>query len=415
MSAHIAWSNIVRQASTFYLFIPQADHGIPIVFTDWIPSLYPQKVGAIHRQRFFEMVHTESMACAIFLTYGFGRAAFELAESNDQTLSNDGDNTLSRYWVKYKVACLRMMRETFATSWPVSAKSLYFASVSLSGCAFIVNNPDEGRMHLRGAVNIAKALGGFGVLDELELEASLLWDIQIASLTGQRPVIEDAELAAVAEKLLLQTPDRPEQSRSRFCGLLLPSMSSLGQSDVTEALHRLFEATELLNSFSVQSEDKSNGTLVIRTLFAGYKLSICEPPGSREGLVDGHDVDLLESLRLAGMLVIYTTHLKATRKEHLFEKLSKDLQTQLRRQVLEMCWNQYPEIILWVFFVGAHASPNVGRTEWCIKHIREGTHSLEINNWDQVRPILKMFPYIDKEFDEPFEKIWNSSRPRRRV
>lgn len=403
----ILWVKVAR----FYSFL-KLKVGSRIVFTDWIPSLYPQKVGAIHGQRFFEMVHTESVACAIFLTYGFGRAAFELAEADDQTLSINGENTVSRYWLKYKGVCLRMMREIFATSWPLPAKSLYFASISLSGCAFIVNNPDEARMHLRGAVNIAKALGGFEMLDELELEASLLWDIQIASLTGQRPVMEDAELAPVAAKLLLQAPDGPAQSRSRFDALLLPSLSSYGQSDVSKALHRLFEATELLNSFSAQSEDKINGTLVIRTLFAGYKLSICEASSGSKCVVDGHDIDLHESLRLAGMLVIYTTHLKATRKEHLFEKISRDLQTTLRRQVLEMCWNQCPEITLWVFFVGAHGSPNVSRTQWFIKNIREWARSLEINNWNQVRPILKMFPYIDKEFDDPFEEIWNSSRPR---
>lgn len=358
-SARTAWCNTVSRVNTVFPFLKLT---LRIqVFTDWIPSLYPERVGAIHRQRFFEMVHTDSMACAIFLTYGFGRAAFEQLAGSE---TNDRENALSRYWLKYKATCLRMKGEILATLWPVfAAKPLYFASISLAGCAFIVNNPNEGRMHLRGAVNIANTLGGFNVLDELELEASLLWDVQIASLTGEKPVIEDAEISPIAEKLLPQLPGWLERSRQRFDLLLRSSLSITcthrGQSDVCHALQRLFEATELINSFSTRSEeDKINATLVTRTLFAGYKLCLCAPADAdRENLGPAHDhdhdhdIDLLESLRLAGLLVINTTHLKATRKAHLFEKLSKDLHVRLRRQDLGTLWKQCPELILWVCFV----------------------------------------------------------------
>ncbi|KAK5051043.1 hypothetical protein LTR84_003602 [Exophiala bonariae] len=278
-------------------------------------------------------------------------------------------------------------------------------------CAFIVNNPGEGRMHLQGALNIAKAIGGFHKLDELGLEAALLWDIHLACLTGQKPTISDDEVAYVVEKMLPQVPEWLEDSRLRFENLLGASLISDDNSDVCGALRRLFIATELLNSYSIRKEDNINETLVIRTLFAGHKLSHCDPTTNSPNIAAEHNIRMLESMRLTGMLVIFTTHLKATRKKDLFEELSKSLEVQLRSSApaLETCWGQYLEIMMWIFFVGAHGSPNVRRILWFIENIHRGAHILGINNWMQARIILKRFPYITKEFDKAFEDTWNSS------
>ncbi|KIW18698.1 hypothetical protein PV08_02987 [Exophiala spinifera] len=388
-------------------------HGmVKYLFTNWIPSLYPQKLATVHHHRLFEMVYTDSITCAIFLTYGFSQSAFELVEINCQQKSlTSGDGSRKRYLFRSKEACLRMMREMFTTSWPMSARRLFFASVSLSGCAFIVNNPEEGRMHLQGAVNIAEAIGGFRNLGELELEASLLWDVHLASLTGQKPVISGIEVSHIAQTLLPQVPEWLVDSGLRFSALFEPSLSSDDKSDVCGALRGLFYAAELINADSTQSEDRINETLIIRTLVAGHQLSRCAPTTNSTDVAPEHNICTLESLRLAGMLAIFTTHLKATRKIHLFEKVSRDLEVLLRRSDVETCWRQYPEIMMWIFFAGAHGSPNVYRTQWFIQNISRGAHSLGIDDWHQARMVLRKFPYIVKEFDKPFEDMWNSSQP----
>lgn len=126
----------------------------------------------------------------------------------------------------------------------------------------------------------------------------MLWDIQLATMTGQRPIINDADVSPLVERLLPQSPDWPEDLRPRFGGLFRSFLSSDYTNSVMDALRRLFDATELIKWHSIQGEDGISGTLVIRTLFAGYKLSHYDPTAASTITLADHDISILESLRL---------------------------------------------------------------------------------------------------------------------
>jgi len=113
----------------------------------------------------------------------------------------------------------------------------------------------------------------------------------------------------------------------------------------------------------------------------------------------------MECLRLSGLLLIHTTHLKGTPKQHLHDKVATDLRETLEqvKTAIEssqtVAWME-----IWVSFLGAHVSTNRGAFH--LNCISRASELLGLEDWIEVRTWLNRFPYIDEEFDTPFQRIW---------
>jgi len=112
-------------------------------------------------------------------------------------------------------------------------------------------------------------------------------------------------------------------------------------------------------------------------------------------------------MRLAGLLVIYTTQLKGTPKQQLLDKQTEDMRQNLETRDLALYSRLCPEVIAWVLFIGAYSSFDTPGFRWFLLHIQDNVPRLDLQGWPQARALLKRLPYIDKEFDYSFEGIWN--------
>jgi hypothetical protein len=50
------------------------------------------------------------------------------------------------------------------------------------------------------------------------------------------------------------------------------------------------------------------------------------------------------------------------------------------------------------------------KMHWFSKNIQRGVESINLKSWTRGRELLKCFPYVDEDFDSPFEKIWKLAR-----
>jgi hypothetical protein len=363
-----------------------------IDFTVWIPSLSPEQSSASHRQTLFQDVFTDPLTLALTLAATYARAANASAWNGK---SHSNDPRLTRLYLVHKGTALHLVQESFRdmslNSFP---EKLFMAMGALAGCEFQANNPHEGRLHIAAWIRLIGR--NFQRLSILNLELLCLNEMRFSCLLGEPPLYE-----AIVPKMLPELPPFARVFPSHFY-LLLDSHNA---TRLTDAILNLFEATKLINDSPNASIPKDlQDTLLLRVLLAGFCL--CQSVGEANRTTV--NPSFYESVRLAALLVINTTHFKGSPKFHLIDKLLTDLQSQLQADDLDLglCWQKFPQAMLWIFFTGMYSSLD-DKNNWFVENIRDGMVLLNLKTWTSGREMLKLFPYINKEFDVPFEKIWD--------
>ena len=111
--------------------------------------------------------------------------------------------------------------------------------------------------------------------------------------------------------------------------------------------------------------------------------------------------------------MVQKTHLKNTPIQHVHNRVAKDLMTALGNHPLDDAWGKTPKLLLWILFMGTYGTTEKGRFEWFLERLADGLDLLRYGNWMDIRNKLKQHPYINKEFDQPFEHIWRLATGRR--
>jgi hypothetical protein len=381
---------------------------IDAAFSVWVPELYPHRSSTLQKQAYFEQVMTDGLLMSVNLAAAFARTGFATADDKDSaTLGKAKPGLVEKYWLRYKGVTLQMLIDGMK-SFTYSNLHLFTAVTTMAGCAFLVNNPNEGRLHLGASAQIARGNGGFGTIPSLLLEIFLLDEGLLASLSGSHPVVSYSELAPVVHFRLPKVPDFAKSSSSQLCKLFHQKWPSRNSCSLVDTMADLHAATEILNAYSSPGvEDQLRDTIVLRMFLAGFclcwSLEVALPTHED---ADCHTISM-ECIRLSGLLLIHTTHLKGTPKQHLYDRVATDLLERLQQlnTIAEspqtVAWME-----IWVSFLGAHASVGTKRKTFFLNRISKTSEMLGLRDWVEIKMWLKRFPYIDKEFDGPFRQIW---------
>jgi hypothetical protein len=275
----------------------------------------------------------------------------------------------------------------------------------------MADSPREGRLHLEACLEIAHARGGLATLPDLELELTCMADFGIAALSGRIPCTPAAEMEVAVYSRISRARNTTLTAQTEFAKL---DCFRQGQgSEIRKGLSTLLDATKGINqSLSARPRPQDRDNLVLHGLFAGYRLCTAapqEPYTSSSHILDA-ELDISEALRLAGMLVVAATCLKNTPKQHLYDRLADKMILVLQHvHISSSLLRSTTSAMLWTYFIGASITSRSPEQVFFLKGIAQlaGLMSLEV--WEAVRHHLKMFPYVDQEFDGPFEEIWNSA------
>lgn len=377
-----------------------------------MPELYPHKSSTLQKQEYFEQVTTDSLLLSVTLIAAFARAVFAIEGTKDSgTLEPNKMALVESYRLKYKGITIQMLINGLELS-TYSTLQIFTTVTTMAGCEFLVNNPKEGRLHLRASAKVASGNGGFGTIPALLLEIFLLGEGLLASLSGSRPVVPHDELAPAVYALLPKVPEFVEKSSAQFDKLLRKSWPVEESCSFMEVMAELYAATEIINAYTNQRiDDQLRETIVLRIFLIGFRLSwSLEASLPTHSGVGWHNV-AKECVRLSGLLLIHTTHLKGTPKQHLYERMAADLMRRLQQlsdaseSLQTVAW-----VEIWASFLGAFVSTGTERETFYMNRIYRAAELLALKNWVEIRAWLKRFPYVDKEFDKPFEKIWSRAR-----
>lgn len=86
--------------------------------------------------------------------------------------------------------------------------------------------------------------------------------------------------------------------------------------------------------------------------------------------------------------------------------LIKDLKDALEATDLRSCWDNAIEALLWVLFHGAHLSFGQLERPWFVNLLARVASFLRLHDWVLVRDILLKFYYVDRVFQDSFQRIW---------
>ncbi|KIW18697.1 hypothetical protein PV08_02986 [Exophiala spinifera] len=371
------------------------------VFTVWLPELCAHRSSTLRKQAYFEHVITDILLLSVTLTAAFARTGFATegggtGKDPGALVDKNATAVIEKYWLKYTVITIQMLINGVELS-AYSTLQMFTAVTTMAGCEFMVN-PHEGRLHLQASAQTASRNGGFGTIPALLLEIFLLNEVLLASLSGSRPVVPHDQLAPVVDALLPKMPEFTKRSSYRF-GKLLSGSGPVGDSlssSFIAVMAELYAATEIINVYtSLGGQDQLRETIVLRMFLIGLCLSCVA----------------MECIRLSGLLLIHTTHLKGTPKQHLYDRVATELLERLRQLDDVSTGGPQPLVALmdiWASFLGAFVSMSNERGVSYLHRISRAASDLPASKkeWVQIREWLKRFPCVDEEFDEPFEQIW---------
>lgn len=345
------------------------------------------------------------------MTSLFSRAAFlSPAPTGTSSPTDDHSSPIRRTLYLYKLSAIAIIRQRLSESAHYLDQNVFLGIVTLAGCEFMANNALEGRLHLEACLEIAHARGGLTTLSDLELELMCLAEFDIAALSGELPCAPLLEMeVAVYSKISKPTNDSL-WINSGFAPL--ECLTADRVSPLQKGLACLLETTIGINqSASLQSTPPHRENLVLRGLFAGFQLcSVQKPSADLCHYIEG-DLDICEPLRLAGLLIVATTCLKNTPKTHLYDTLTGEIALHLQQLPRSFCL--HPSVVpamLWICFIGAYGTSTSPKQAFFLQGIAHMGILLDLEHWSDIRMQLRLFPYIDKEFDIPFEEIWSSAR-----
>lgn len=387
------------------------------VFTSWLPSLYPEEVSAVNKKVYYETVVGDSLTLSTNLAAGFARATFSCEEARSSQTIYDGCSEARCALYRYKHATIQIIRRRLAENPDTLDQNIFLGIITLAGCDFMANNAQESRLHVQACLDIARARGGLRTLSDLELEIMCLDEFLLSSLSGEAPCTPLGEMSDAMQARFPQNTVCSDLSVSGITGI---PCTCPEESKTREGLALLFDATKQVNRLTASKSKKAkHDHLVLQALYAGFQLCASSASGTEAGL-SAYDTslrDLCTPLRLAGILVVATTHLKNTPRRHLLDRVTEELEESL--QIADSLQSSREDdaitaAMLWIYFVGAYAASasRGGRQLFFLRGIAQlqasgcSLSNSQSNPWSEIREVLKRFPYIDKEFDTPFEEIW---------
>ena len=70
-------------------------------------------------------------------------------------------------------------------------------------------------------------------------------------------------------------------------------------------------------------------------------------------------------------------------------------------------WESFPDILCWIFFLGALVSEGQPQNQWFDVLIRYGMKKMgHVRDWEGLEVVFKRFLYVERVFGEGFREVW---------
>ncbi|KIW70087.1 hypothetical protein PV04_02393 [Phialophora macrospora] len=355
---------------------------------------------------------SDLLTLSVRMTELFSRAAFLAPSPNGPSASNEDPIPLRRTLYLYKLSTITIIRQRLSESSSIRDPSIFRGIVTLADCEFMADSPREGRLHLKACLEIAHARGGLATLSDLELELMCTTEFVIAALSGELPCKPVSEMEVAVHSRIPKDRSTALTAQTGFAKL---ECFHQGQaSEIEKGLDTLLAATNGIHrSVPARSKPPDCDNLALYGLFAGFQLFTAAPRVSytNGSHIPDSEIDISEALRLAGMLVIAATCLKNTPKQHLYDLLVRKMTRVLldHMHISTSLLRSTTSALLWTYFVGAYITSRSPKQNFFLQGVTQLAGWISLEDWRGVRAQLKTFPYIDQEFDGPFEEVWNSA------
>lgn len=132
-----------------------------------------------------------------------------------------------------------------------------------------------------------------------------------------------------------------------------------------------------------------------------YRLLTCRAPEtyfSETALIG-------ELCRLSAFLHLKTILWAFPSRGRTYQTIIGKLRTVI--ETSELLLDSTPEFLLWILFVGAVASYDNPNQFWFVSKIASLTSSLNLRIWDEAKPILNKFWWLESIYERPSLALWN--------
>jgi hypothetical protein len=332
---------------------------------------------------------------------------------------------------QYKTKTIRLLNQSMAVESEATAISTLYAILCLLTVNWILGEQDEIAVHVKGLEKLIAIRGGLHGIPFAIVENTLGTLYCSSAMAGSLP--------RASSTPTLQT--MPLSVQETIMSVVDPDLRETGFAILDDAFVSTLFSLRLRQNFSDRRE-----ALFFRECFHSIQGSrpALEPELEqymtrrhqlRSEALRAADDDMFSDVavgpaeqpcRLALLTFWISNYFPS---QAIIRRLSMALKTALERSEAEHSsfWKPYPKLLMWVLFIGAHASPSPSPSSagavagaedeqrdeegevrrWFIFRLRRvARDKLCLREWEEVRKILKRHFYIDRVYRRSFMEIW---------
>jgi hypothetical protein len=225
-------------------------------------------------------------------------------------------------------------------------------------------------------------------------------------MSNTKPIFEYIRVDEPPIPVVTEIPDIPQLNPHSGSGIQTFKNTGIFHEQMWGIFMDLLSLTNEMNWAQVKVMNQTNMlSFSDRRASVEYRLTSIS---STDGILkpaDDHRY-IQESSRVAALLyanrVLRAMPNNAAMISHLLHHLMRCLQ----RTNLENRWGKYPELLLWVMFLGGTATTTTADHIWFVTQVMTLAAALELRSWSDVKGVLERYLYPEHALEKLCVSFW---------
>ncbi|KAE8354002.1 hypothetical protein BDV28DRAFT_132046 [Aspergillus coremiiformis] len=306
---------------------------------------------------------------------------------------------------------IRLVNEGLSDPVKASSDSLIAAVSTLLTIEIASGNPDYLKIHLAGLRQMVALRNNLADVPP-EIRFQISWtDIRVACMAFAKPIFPFLRYARPAHFTVVPPNEDLKNTASALISLIrIPSIFGDGISKVVYDLSELVWYAEWVKSGHNRQEiaEETEAYFNTEVIYVEYVLHMDrylsggEPKG---------DANIEGCVRLACLLfhngAIWGFY---PQLGPVFPKPISALRRALATTIPTGFFHPFPELLLWILFIGAWSSRLVPEQTFFVAELAAAVGREGIQSWQELRSLLLNFFYVDRVHRTPLRGLWEEVR-----
>lgn len=309
--------------------------------------------------------------------------------------------------MKHKAKTLAEMNKALSDNkQAISNASLVCVSL-LRGLEGVTGDRDAITAHTYGLKRMVELRGGLDNIDDLLAADILTSDTKVCLIDLSQPSFPLSPSWQERYRQLSATEFIPHSPSLTYLGYRFfdPDIASILDPEMLQILHYFRHLINYVEQTASKEKQLPNDTYTSGEFLTAESLLLSFP-------YEGHSIlnmngRIQECCRIAVLLYSNSALWNIPSYFALKQGLVRNFRNALKELDLEDCQACFPDLLLWLLFLGSWASEQQLERTWYVHRLARVVQNLGLVTWEDTRLQLQGFFYVDRLLNKPWGRLFD--------